>query len=270
VHSLPFSNSVLDWYETRVAVFGDPRIAKSETDNDVRCPIHADQRPSLGVDLRQNGRGPQIVVRCRSANCPVAKILEAVGLTFADLYFEKKAVATGETAPMNGSSGDGGITVAEYAEAKRLPEEFLRGDGVQLEDTTWGNRPAILIPYPDPNGELVANRFRIALDQEEDRFRWQKGSKSMLYGLHTLEDARERGFCLLCEGESDCHTAWHRGLPALAVPGAGNWKQQWASYFEGIDTILVLVEPDGAGEGLWEKNSATPALAGRLKKLELS
>ena len=50
-------------------------------------------------------------------------------------------------------------------------------------------------------------RFRISL--EGDRFRWRKGSKLGLYGLPQLEQARELGYTILVEGESDAQTLWH-------------------------------------------------------------
>ena len=89
----------------------------------------------------------------------------------------------------------------------------------------------------------------------------------MLYGLHWLVDAREAGYILICEGESDCHSAWYRGIPALGVPGVGNWKKEWARYLEGIARILILVEPD-AGKRLWDALNDTKALRGRLARID--
>ena len=30
---------------------------------------------------------------------------------------------------------------------------------------------------------------------------------------------------MLVEGESDCHTLWHHRIPAVGLPGAGNWRE---------------------------------------------
>jgi putative DNA primase/helicase len=46
------------------------------------CPNHADHRPSLSV--AQGRRG--VVLTCR-AGCPTAAVIDAVGLTFRDLFF---------------------------------------------------------------------------------------------------------------------------------------------------------------------------------------
>ena len=42
---------------------------KSQTDADVLCPAHPDTRPSLGIDLRRNGEGPEVKIHCRSREC---------------------------------------------------------------------------------------------------------------------------------------------------------------------------------------------------------
>ena len=72
---------------------------------------------------------------------------------------------------------------------------------------------------------------------------------------------------MLGEGESDCHSAWYHGWPAVGVPGAPTWKDEWDGYLEGIDKIIVVVEPDGAGEELWKRLQRREALCGRLRRL---
>jgi hypothetical protein len=115
----------------------------------------------------------------------------------------------------------------------------------------------------------VLSRYRVSLKSTKGHpaVVSRKGDPIMLYGLHWLEDAKEAGYVLICEGESDCHSAWYRGIPALGVPGVGNWKKEWARYLEGIARILVLVEPD-AGERLWDALNDTKALRGRLERID--
>ena len=93
-----------------------------------------------------------------------------------------------------------------------------------------------------------------------------KGSKTILYGLHKLEEAHDAGYVLLVEGESDCHTAWYGGLPAVGVPGVDNWRDEWVEYLNGISEIFVVVEPDEAGKKLWRTLVSCKALDGRLRK----
>jgi hypothetical protein len=234
---------------------------KSDTDADVICPAHDDHNPSLGVDLRKNGVGAKVVVNCRSQRCPYADILRATGLTDADLRFNGGV----DAAPY-------GCTLEEYALSKNLPLAFLTRDDVALEDGTCYVKalgreiPAVKIPYADKYGGQVATRYRVS-SAGDDKFRWKRGSKTALYSLHKLEEAHDAGYLLLVEGESDCHTAWYRDLPAVGVPGVDNWKDEWAEHLNGISKIFVVVEPDEAGKKLWRTLDSCKTLDGRLRKV---
>jgi hypothetical protein len=157
------------------------------------------------------------------------------------------------------------VTLAQYARAKRLPVEFLQGVG--LSDVSYLNAAAIRIRYPGLEGTEAAVRFRIAL--EGDKFRWRTRSKAMPYGLDRLTRARAAGQIALVEGESDCHTLWHHGIPALGVPGAATWKNDWSAYCDGIERIYVVREPDGGGDTLATKLAASP-LRDRLAFIHLT
>jgi hypothetical protein len=256
-----FTPQTLDWYEGILNLFPGEHRRKSKTDADVICPVHDDHNPSLGVDLRQNGAGPKIVLNCRSQGCEYSEILQAVGLTDADLKLQEKNAVM-----------EYGCTLEAYAASKNLPLEFLTSDEVALEDGTCYVKEvgkeiaAVEIPYADRDGELLTNRYRIAVGGD-DKFRWEKGSTTTLYGLHKLEEAEKAGYVLVVEGESDCHTAWYRGLPAVGVPGVDNWKDKWAEYLNGISKLFVVVEPDEAGKKLWRSLVGCNALAGRLRKM---
>jgi hypothetical protein len=106
----------------------------------------------------------------------------------------------------------------------------------------------VRVPYFGVGGEELAVRLRIAFDG--DRFRWKKsGTKPCLYGLNRLAEARQRGQVALVEGESDCHTLWLHGIPAIGIPGAANWREERdARHLDGIETIYVIIEPDRGGD----------------------
>ena len=75
-----------------------------------------------------------------------------------------------------------GCTVGAYAEAKRLPEPFLRELGISdYVDSRFGSK-VLRVPYRDAQGAEVAVRLRLALDKGEDgadqRFLWRKGSRT--------------------------------------------------------------------------------------------
>jgi putative DNA primase/helicase len=256
-----FTPQALDWYEGILSQFPGEHRRKSKTDADVICPVHDDHNPSLGVDLRQNGASPKVVLNCRSRGCSYPDILGAIGLSDADLQFNGGVDVTAY-----------GCTLEAYAASKNLPLEFLTSDDVALEDGTCYVRAlgrkvaAVEIPYADQNGEQVAARYRIAV-RGDDKFRWEKGSSTILYGLHRLEEAHDAGYVLLVEGESCCHTAWYRGLPAVGVPGVDNWRDEWALHLDGIPKVFVVVEPDEAAKKLWRTLRSCKALDGRLRRV---
>ena len=139
------------------------------------------------------------------------------------------------------------LTLERYAEAKRLPVDWLYGQG--LETAHRGRRTVLRIPYFDAQGKKVAIRFRHSLDGSgPNRFSWRTGDKSLPYGLWRLAEARAAGYLLLVEGESDAQTLWHYGLPALGIPGATTWSPEWAPALEGL-TLYAWQEPDAGGAG---------------------
>ena len=108
-----------------------------------------------------------------------------------------------------GRDGTSGCTVQAYAEAKRLPADFLRSLGItDYKDFRWPNR-VLRIPYRDREGNEAAVRLRLAIDKELDgtdsRFRWRKGAKPRLYGLWRLDDAYDAGYVVIVEGETIRH-----------------------------------------------------------------
>ena len=84
-----------------------------------------------------------------------------------------------------------------------------------------------------------------------------------------IEQAREAGEVVLVEGESDVHTLWHHGIPALGLPGAANWNEgRDVQHFDGIERIYVVVEPDKGGEAV-RKWLAQSRIRHRASILEL-
>jgi hypothetical protein len=246
------------------------------------CPAHDDRNnPSLSLKA-ENGR---LLLHC-FAGCHPEDIVSEIGLEMKNLFIEggggspippdtpARLHATSENPHANAhngrASGDArpehGCTLNDYSEEKKLPEDFLRGLG--LRDVIYLEKPAMHIPYPDEEGQEIAVRFRISLDDTE-KFRWRRGDKPTLYGLRLLEEARKAGYIVLVEGESDCHTLWYHEIPALGIPGATNWRDGWASYLDGIERIYAVIEPDQGGQTLREKLTACEAMRERLQLVEL-
>ena len=235
------------------------------------CPAHDDREPSLSVREGDDGR---VLLRC-FAGCETENIVAELDLEMKDLFEQsdngtrdgKKFVSTPPKTP---ASLPHPCNLENYAAAKGLPVEFLQK--LELTDRNYQGKPAIRIPYRDVHGEEKSIRFRTALgktaDGTDNRFRWRSGSKAMLYGLWRLEKIRKAGYVVLVEGESDAQTLWYHKLPALGIPGASNWKAEWASHLEGVERIYAVIEPDQGGEKLLEKLT-TSGIGDRLCIVEL-
>lgn len=141
-----------------------------------------------------------------------------------------------------------GLTLEEYARAKGLNVEFLKSLGLQTRSDARGTYVAI--PYFNATGQHIATRQRFALDGP-NRFRWRGGDKPVLYGLDRLAGAREQGFVVIVEGESDVHTLHEHGFPAVGLPGANNWNEaRDARELDGIEKVFVVCEGDEGGEAV--------------------
>jgi len=231
------------------------------------CPAHQDKEPSLSITTGDDGR---VLVKC-FAGCSTEAIVEAIGIEMKDLFpprqggrgeiTRQKSRATLQRSSKSSKSKkekDGyshkkeetvarntpeGCSLQQYAALKRLPVPFLREIG--LSDIKYMKRDALRIPYYAPNGEEAAVQFRIGL-HGEDKFRWRRGSKPCLYG--TNRDYKSSGEVTICEGPSDCHTLWLNEFPALGLPSADGWNEEIdAPFFDGVDSIYAVIEPDRGG-----------------------
>ena len=143
------------------------------------------------------------------------------------------------------------ITLKRYSKVKKLPIEFLKKQG--LEEVEYRAKTSIKIPYFDKDGDEIITRYRNKL-KGDDQFKWGKGTKVHLYGLWRLVEAKENNFILIVEGESDCHTLWYNEVPAIGVPGAGNWNEERdAHHLKHIPNIYFVMEPDEGGKTLFKK-----------------
>lgn len=191
-----------------------------------RCPFHADQHVG-SFSVSERG---YTCFSCAAAG-GLKKLAEHLGVDLKG----------GTVARLTEGISDNNLSLAAYAEAKRLPVDFLKTT-FGLTERKRGERVSIRMPYLDQSGAELCVRYRIAM--AGDKFRWAKGSKLSLYGLWLLDPAAPD--VLLVEGESDTHTLHYHGLAALGVPGAQNWRPAWAEHIAG-KIVFAWQEPDQAG-----------------------
>ena len=169
-----------------------------------RCPAHEDGRASLSV-----GRGTEqpIVLNCH-AGCDAAAVLDAIGLTLADI-----------SAPRD-----------------RAAAEMFHGDPV-----------IATYDYTDEHGRALFQVCRTALKQFPQRRpgsarRWGIGNvRRVPYHLPQLLEAVRAGRVVhVVEGEKDVEAIERAGGVATCNPGgAGKWREQYDEPFRGAEVVIV-------------------------------
>lgn len=220
------------------------------------CPAHDDRRNSLSVGKAEDGT---VLLHC-FVGCSVEQIVAALGLSLADLF------------PANRSAQSiTGLTLEEYALAKRLPPDFLK-ERFRLRTTRRKDQLCVEMPSFDGDGRLIATTYRMKLtktDGIDARFERKKGDPAVPYGLWRLATARERNFVTLVEGESDVQTLALYDEPALGVAGANAWNDERdAPALEGIETVFLVVERDRGGAVLKTTIARSP-LRPRVRTIDL-
>jgi len=208
-----------------------------------RCPAHSDHMNSLSVNEGRDGR---VLIYCH-AGCHLDDILDPLGMSARELFVPGHGAALTTKSEGTNREPSCGLTLAEYADAKKLEPAFL--DKFCLENVNYNQRPALKIPYFDVNRDECAVRFRLSMAGEK-RFVWKKGDKPALYGLWRIKKWLSAGYIVLAEGESDTQTLWTHKFPALGLPGANTWREDWAGYLAKFPKIFVVIEKDRGGEAV--------------------
>jgi Protein of unknown function (DUF3987) len=187
------------------------------------CPAHEDKQASLSINENSAGK---VLLKCH-AGCSQHAVIEAM---------QERGIWP---------KPDGGLTVAQLAAAKQLPETLLRESG--FADDEVKGRPVVRMDYRDAAGNVSCVRYRGALGANGDgpRFWFRKGDKQQLFGLWRLRAAEP---VILVEGETDSIALWAAGFNALGVPGADAWHDsRFADAIPQCPVVYVHIEPDAGG-----------------------
>jgi P4 family phage/plasmid primase-like protien len=240
------------------------RIVRQDGPDDyfAYCPAHDDTNASLHI-VEKDGK---ILLNC-FGGCQPDAIVEAVGLRMNDLF------TGGEPQSRRGARQKYGLTLLEYANAKKLNPEWLKlwhvSDG-RRKSRNGREHQGVRMEYVGADGKVKAVRWRMMMQKgqgangQDWRFAWDKGNKTCLYGLWRLGEWSDKSSVIAVEGESDCHSLWTAGFPALGFPGAANYNpqrdDQWLGAFK---KIVVLTELDSGGKNLYKRLYYSP-LADRI------
>ena len=208
------------------------------------CPFHEDRNNSFSVDLK-TGKW-HCFAEDRGGNF-VSFWAELHGVDTKEAYkqiLEKYGVAAETPKPAKKEKATvlEDFSLAEYAFAKHLPEEWL-AKTCRLETRKDRNNGTawLYIPYYNAAGEESTYRKRYA----HKDFRWRTGSsgKICLYGEWRIPEFANAGYAVMVEGESDTQSLWYMGIPAIGVPGASMFKPEQSSVLQGLKLYLHH-EPD--------------------------
>lgn len=196
------------------------------------CPAHDDKKPSLSISVDNDGK---VALHCFTG-CQTKHILSSIDLQLSALFpNNQKNLIIQSNKKQN-------LTLALIAKDKHLPESFLNELGVvQI-------RNYLQITYFLEDGsKAIRQRKRTALKAKDGSFWNQKKGELVPYGLWKLSEAKQKGFLLLPEGESDCWTLWFHHFPALGIPGASMTNTLKPQYLDGVSKIYIINEGKQAG-----------------------
>lgn len=178
-----------------------------------RCPAHDDRTPSLSITEGRDGRA---LLNCH-AGCSPEQVLEALSLTWDDLFAEQKETTRRE-------SMSGIAHTYDYTDA----DGRLLFQVVRYEPKGFRQR------QPDGQGGWV----------------WHvKGIQPVLYRLLEVLEAIAAGQTVfIVEGEKDVDTLRALGITATCNPmGAGKWRDDYAATLRG-GHLVIVPDNDEAGQ----------------------
>jgi DNA-binding transcriptional ArsR family regulator len=216
------------------------------------CPAHDDANPSLSLTEKADGT---LLWKC-FAGCSQDAVREALERLADTQPATARPIAPRRNRQQQGAEQYDPVSIDELAAAKRLTAEKLRAwhahDIRYAPEAPYGG---IAIPYRNANGDLHTIQYRRTLEKVEGvaRFKWRTGDTRILYGLWRLPEWGDADTLYLCEGTSDTWTLWHADLPALGIPSATYWREEWWREVEGFERIVLIPDADDAGSQLVEK-----------------
>lgn len=138
-------------------------------------------------------------------------------------------------------------------ELGHIPTEYRKwlndrgiSDEVLIKNNISVHKEQIVIPVFDENRNFLFNKYRRnPWSEEGPKYRYDAGSTSALYNIHTVNFKNSAVF--ICEGELDAMALQSQGYQAVSTTGgAGTFKEEWAGLL-GVGRIYIAYDNDLAG-----------------------
>lgn len=184
----------------------------------VKCPCHNDNRASLTITVEND----KILMKCH-AGCDTRNIVNALGLTMADLYNDKN----------------------EY-KAKAINFNWWQSAFNVKPEAIYNYGSYIKVRLPEKKifyGRLINGKYYGGMGD----------CKKTLYKAKNISKAKEKNnYIYICEGEKDADNLISKGYFATTAGGVNDWKKEYAPYFKGSNVVL-LPDNDDVGIKLMEE-----------------
>lgn len=119
--------------------------------------------------------------------------------------------------------------------------------------------PCLLFPYYNVDGQIqnIQSRYLGKLEKgDKRRFNNCKGISPIMFNLPILKSSERYDKIYVAEGVTDCLAFLSEGKKAIALPGAGSFRPEFAEFLRD-KTLFMYVDNDKAGNGLLEKMNQT-------------
>jgi hypothetical protein len=225
------------------------------------CPAHDDRKGSLVVTAGETS----ILFKCH-ADCNSGRVLAALGVEWREMFYGSSAPQAGGA--VNIANVKPAPTVLSQPSRRRDDRNAVRMPSMtQIEAWERALLPVHFARLGEVKGwtERTLRSFRAGWDGTRVIFpvigadrqvvglvRYLPGGdpKSMAVGERELFPAPESllfgADVWLVEGEPDAVSARELGMQAVAVPGVGKWRPEWAERFRGR-RVTVCMDCDEQG-----------------------
>jgi hypothetical protein len=210
-----------------------------------RCPAHEGERHNLSIARGDDGRA---LLHCNAHDCPVEAIVQALGLTLADLFPAQGQPYAG-TRSSNSKDPPGYPTLDEAIEAtaRHLGRKLKKDPGPLTGRWDYhdadSNHVATVIRY-DPPGEKKQIR---PISRDVATGRWKLSDPPGLWPLYRLPELDGAARIYLPEGEKCADLVVNLGLVATTTAhGAKSPRKTDLAPLAGREVVLL---PDHDQEG---------------------